>query len=172
LIAQRYIMAGTSRVCPGTDRRALAALLREHLAASGSLAIDTIGGSMHPAIPGGAEVDVVGLGDGPSPRDALVFVQPAGAYLCCHRVVAVRTDGSALTAADRTGRLDGWVAPELQVGLARRVRCGGGSYPCDGTGPPRYRRALQRMRRAGTRLAHLLTASLHPTATARACGQR
>lgn len=104
-----------------------------------------MGRSMHPTIPGGSALEVEPLPPSLAVGDLLAFVADHRTAVCCHRVIAVRADGAALTRGDNNGWTDGWIEPERHVGVVRRYRTGGRWYDArSGVTPGRVRRFAQR----------------------------
>jgi hypothetical protein len=127
--------------------------LREHLTRVPAWHFDSTGRSMHPAIPGGSRLAVEPLPPVLALGDLLAFVQSSRAVVCCHRVIALRADGAALTQGDNNRATDGWIEPARHVGVVRRFRTGGRWYhACEGERPTGYRRLRQRADRAARRL--------------------
>jgi hypothetical protein len=101
---------------------------------------------MHPVIPAGSDLYVESLPPALSLGDLLAFVQSSRTSVCCHRVIAVREDGAALTQGDNNGAPDGWVEPARHVGVVRRYRTGGRWYDArEAARPSGYRRFRQRV---------------------------
>jgi hypothetical protein len=136
-----------------TKRRVLASALRDRMS-RGVWTTASVGTSMEPGIPAGSEVEVVALAGPVRLGEVLVFVPSAGEYLCGHRVIAVQSDGSALTRGDQTGAPDEWVEPARQVGAAVRFRLGGRWFTvAASTHPSAYRRLRARVQRKLARLS-------------------
>src|SRR5262245_32956336 len=120
--------------------------MRERLQADGRFQFDSHGMSMHPAIPGGSAIEVAQLPERLACGDLLVFVPAHALVLCCHRVIELGPEGSALTRGDYNAGADGFVLRDHQVGLATRARVGGRWYQAPIATPPSVaRRALHRV---------------------------
>src|SRR5689334_15209031 len=108
---------------------------------------------MLPTIPAGSTLDVEPLPPALAVGDLLAFVHVGRAAVCCHRVIALRDDGAALTRGDRNGAPDGWIEPALHVGVVRRFRTGGRWFDARTPDlPSGYRRARQRVAGAARQL--------------------
>lgn len=139
-------------------RRAFAAALRDFLKAHGAASLEATGGSMAPAIPAGATVDVVYMEAPPRVGDIVAFLHPTDSKVCCHRVIGVRRDGTLLTAGDHNPAVDGWIEFERQVGRIAAVRCAGGIVDPVWSAPSSYRVVRQRVARGLARLGSKLPA--------------